>query len=340
MPLVLVVGGLFGDEGKGKVSASLSALLSPSIAARTGATNAGHTVVHRGERWKLRALPAAAVTSPGSLLVIARGALVHLAVLLGEARSLGVLDRLKVDHQTGIITEEHVEREKRDRRLMEEIGSTGTGVGMAMVDRVLRRLKLARSYPELKGLLADTQQLLLDALDRGETVLAEATQGYWLSLYHGTYPYVTSRDTTAAAALSELGLGPRHATRIVVVAKAYMTRVGAGPLPGELAPEEAARRGWTEYGTVTGRPRRAAPLDTGMLRRAARANTATDLAVTKLDKLFPETRCIRSWDRLPRRARQWLEQLEEEVGVPVTIVSTGEDTECTAYRPEAWSTKS
>ncbi len=327
----VVVGGFFGDEGKGKIVAFLARSYRPRYAVRTGATNAGHTVVNNGRVYKLRAAPSALV-EPSTTLLVARGALVHLRVFLEEASAYDLRGRFFLDPLTGIITDEHVERERSDPYLMKTIGSTGTGVGAAMVDRVLRRLRLASDYEELRGFLADTQGLLLDAIEAGEYVLVEASQGYWLSLYHGTYPYVTSRDTTAAAALSEAGLGPGHVSRITVVFKAFVTRVGGGPLPGELGREEAEKLGWVEYGTVTGRPRRAAPFNMELARTAVRANSATDVAVTKLDVLFPEARCARSWERLPREARRWLEELEEELGVPVSLVGTGEAVECTVDR--------
>jgi adenylosuccinate synthase len=327
----VVVGGFFGDEGKGKIVAYLARSTRPRYAVRTGATNAGHTVVDGGRVYRLRAVPSALVESSTALL-IARGALVHLRVLLGEVEAYGLRGRLFVDRLAGVITDEHVERERSDPYLMSKIGSTGTGVGAAMVDRVLRRLRLAGEYEELSGLLADTQEMLLEAVERGERILVEASQGYWLSLYHGTYPYVTGRDTTASAALSEAGLGPRHAGRITVVLKAYVTRVGGGPLPGELDPGEAEKLGWAEYGTVTGRPRRAAPFNPELARRAVRANSATDVALTKLDALFPEAACARSWDRLPPEARKWVTWVEEELGVPVSLIGTGADMRCVVDR--------
>ncbi|MET1101092.1 MAG: adenylosuccinate synthetase [Pyrodictiaceae archaeon] len=333
MSLTVVVGGFFGDEGKGKVVSFLSLKEKPAYVVRTGATNAGHTVVYKGRRWKLRAVPSGFV-EPSARLLIARGALIDLDVFLREVEETNTLGRIWMDYRTGVITREHVERERRNSHLSSKIGSTLTGVGEAMSDRVLRRLKLAESYNVLheRGLLADTQSMLLEALEAGKSVLVEASQGYWLSLYHGTYPYVTSRDTSASAALSEIGLGPRHASRIIVVFKSYVTRVGGGPLPGEISFEEAVKRGWVEYATVTGRPRRVAPFNYELARRAVKANSATEAAITKLDKLFPGTTCKKRWEELPREARKWVEQVEDEIGVPVTMIGTGEEAECMIYR--------
>ncbi len=324
MPLYVVVGGFFGDEGKGKIVGYLALRDKPAAAVRTGATNAGHTVVHEGVRYKLRALPSA-IVNPSTRLYIARGALVHYRVFLDEVAKYGAGGRVVLDKHAGVITDEHVERERSDPHLAKKIGSTLTGVGAAMVDRVLRRLKLAKEYPELRDYTGDVQELVWGHLDRRELVVVEATQGYWLSLYHGTYPYVTSRDTTAAAALSEVGLGPRDADEIIVVFKAFVTRVGEGPLPGELSPEEAEKLGWVEYGTVTGRRRRVAPFNVELARRAVRANTATMVALTKLDVLYPRARGARSWDELPREARDWVRSIEAELGVPVALIGTGEE---------------
>ncbi len=324
MPLYVVVGGFFGDEGKGKIVGYLALRDNPAAAVRTGATNAGHTVVYHGTSYKLRALPSALI-NPSTRLYIARGALIHYRVFLDEVSKYGVRNRVVIDKATGVITDEHVERERNDPFLSKTIGSTLTGVGAAMVDRVLRRLKLAQEYPELREYTGDVQALVWRHLERGDLVLVEATQGYWLSLYHGTYPYVTSRDTTASAALSEIGLGPRDVDEIIVVFKAFVTRVGQGPLPGELSPEEAEKLGWLEYGTVTGRRRRVAPFNMELARRSVRANTATMVALTKLDILYPKARGARRWDDLPREAREWVKSIEAELGVPVSLIGTGED---------------
>ncbi|AEM38759.1 Adenylosuccinate synthase [Pyrolobus fumarii 1A] len=324
MPLTVVVGGFFGDEGKGKIVGYLALADRVAAAVRTGATNAGHTVVHDGNVYKLRALPSA-IVNPHTRLYIARGALVHYRVLLEEVEKYNARGRVVVDAGTGIITDEHVERERRDEHLAKRIGSTLTGVGAAMVDRVLRKLALARDIPELRELTGDVQELVWSHLDKGDSVVVEATQGYWLSLYHGTYPYVTSRDTTASAALSEIGLGPRDVDDVIVVFKAFVTRVGEGPLPGEIPPEEAEKLGWVEYGTVTGRRRRVAPFNIQLAKKAVRANTATGIAITKVDVVFPEAKGVREWEKLPKEAKKWIEELEAELGVPVLFVGTGEE---------------
>jgi adenylosuccinate synthase len=139
--------------------------------------------------------------------------------------------------------------------------------------------------------LTDGSALVGEALAAGKTVLCEGAQGLLLDLDHGTYPYVTSSSTTAGGALTGLGFGPRHVSRVIGVAKAYTTRVGAGPFPTELLDETGDRlRGtgenpWDEYGTTTGRPRRCGWLDVVILRYAARINGLSELALTKLDIL-------------------------------------------------------
>ncbi|NPA97238.1 MAG: adenylosuccinate synthetase [Crenarchaeota archaeon] len=326
MTVSIIVGGFFGDEGKGKIASFLALRDRPSIAVRCGAVNAGHTVVMGDRVYKLRIVPSAFV-SKSTRLLIAPGALARLDVLFREMSATETRGRLFIDERTGIIEERHVEEERRSAHLSKKIGSTLQGVGAAMADRVLRRLRLARDFEELRGMLTDVAAEVNEAADRGEVVHVEGTQGTFLSLYHGTYPYVTSRDTTASAFASEVGLGPRKVDHVIVVFKAYVTRVGAGPLPGELSDDEAERMGLVEYATVTGRRRRVAPFNMELARRAIMLNSATQIAITRIDALFPEARNVREWSKLPLEARRWIERIESELRVPVTIVSTGEDVE-------------
>ncbi|RLI07094.1 adenylosuccinate synthetase, partial [Candidatus Bathyarchaeota archaeon] len=138
-------------------------------------------------------------------------------------------------------------------------------------------------------------------------------------------PYVTSKDVTASAICSDVGVGPTKVDDVIVVFKAFVTRVGAGPLPGELGQEEAEERGRVEYASVTGRKRRVAPFNFDLARRAIMLNGATQVAITKLDILYPECRGVREYDALSSRARGFVRKVEEELGVPVTLIGTGPD---------------
>ena len=134
---------------------------------------------------------------------------------------------------------------------------------------------------------ADTVAIVHDALDRGERILLEGAQAPFLDLDHGTYPFVTSSNPVAGGACTGSGLGPRDITSIVGIAKAYVTRVGAGPFPTEVEGEMGellVDRGH-EFGTNTGRRRRVGWFDAVMARQASRLNSLTEIALTKLDVL-------------------------------------------------------
>jgi adenylosuccinate synthase len=139
----------------------------------------------------------------------------------------------------------------------------------------------------LERYVADGSRLVLDRLDEGHMVLFEGAQGALLDIDHGTYPFVTSSNPVAGAACIGAGVGPRDIDEVWGVAKAYSTRVGAGPFPTELdGPQgDEIREKGGEYGTTTGRPRRVGWLDLVALRYAARLNSLTALAITKLDVL-------------------------------------------------------
>ncbi len=140
---------------------------------------------------------------------------------------------------------------------------------------------------KLAPLVTDSVRLLHDAMKAGKKILLEGAQGTLLDVDFGTYPFVTASHITAGGALSGTGLPPAVLTRQIGVVKAYTTRVGAGPLPTELPPEEGERLRiiGREYGATTGRPRRVGWFDALPVRRAAMLNGLTDLAITKLDVL-------------------------------------------------------
>jgi len=141
--------------------------------------------------------------------------------------------------------------------------------------------------PRLAPLIGDSVHLVHEAMARGERILLEGAQATFLDLDHGTYPFVTSSNPVAGGACTGSGLGPRDLSRIVGIAKAYVTRVGAGPFPTELdgaIAELLVERGH-EFGTNTGRRRRVGWFDAVMARQAARLNSLTEVALTKLDVL-------------------------------------------------------
>ena len=154
--------------------------------------------------------------------------------------------------------------------------------------------------PLLRPYVGDSVAIVHKALSEGRGVLFEGAQATFLDVDHGTYPFVTSSNPVAGGACAGAGVGPRDLTRIVGIAKAYITRVGAGPFPTELFDadgESIVERG-AEFGTVTGRRRRPGWFDAVMMRQAVRLNSLTEMAVMKLDILdpFPTVRVCVAYD--------------------------------------------
>lgn len=319
MTCTVLVGGFFGDEGKGKIASYLAIKDDIDANVRTGSVNAGHTVVWGDITYKLRMVPSGFV-NPKTKLYLAAGCNVNPSIFLEEVKLTKVEGRIWIDRQASVIEPIHIER---DRSEGGRIGTTGQGVGPAQEDRVKRIAKLVSEIDYLKPYLDDVALRINEILDKGGKVLLEGTQGTYLSLIHGTYPYVTSRDTTASAICSEVGIGPKRVDDVIVVFKSYVTRVGKGPLKGELSEEEVRRRGWMEVATVTGRIRRAAPFDFELARRAVMLNSATQIAITKLDSLYPEAAYAKKFEDLPMEARMFIEHVENEVKVPVTLIGIG-----------------
>ena len=153
------------------------------------------------------------------------------------------------------------------------------------VDEVVEDLL---SYAErLRPMVADTGLLLNKALEAGKTVVFEGGQATMLDVDHGTYPFVTSSNSTSGGAATGSGVAPNRIDRVIGIAKAYVTRVGAGPFPTELHDEwgEWLRTRGFEFGTTTGRPRRTGWYDAPIARYSARINGVTDYVLTKLDIL-------------------------------------------------------
>jgi adenylosuccinate synthase len=322
MTSTVVVGGFFGDEGKGKIISYLALKDNPSIIVRGGAgPNAGHTVKDGDRTYKIRMLPSGFLNKK-SKVMIGPGVVINPDFLLKEIKDFDVSNRAFVDRNCGVIEQTHLNEDSKGR-LKDTIGSTGSGTGPANAERAMRTLKLAKDFESLSSYLEDVPTAVNNALDSNENVLVEGTQGTHLSLWHGTYPYVTSKDVTASAICSDIGLGPKKVDEVMVIFKSFVTRVGTGPMENELTPEETSKKGWDEVGTVTGRQRRAAEFDFNLARKAIMLNSATQIAITKLDVLFPDCANKISFDSLNTEAKSFIKKIEETLNVPVTLIGTG-----------------
>ncbi|TAJ45514.1 adenylosuccinate synthetase [Methanofollis fontis] len=325
MACTIIVGGFFGDEGKGKIVAHIAHLDHPSIISRGGVgPNAGHTVTVGDKNYGVRMIPSGFVY-PDAKLCIGSGVLVDPRVFLREIELLDCGDRTFVDGRCGIIEEEHIARDRGSDHLAKKIGSTGTGCGPANSDRVLRTSRQAQDVPELAPYIMDVALEVNNAIDAGDNVILEGTQGFGISLYYGTYPFVTSKDTSASQIAADNGVGPTRVDDVVVVFKAYPTRVGEGPFQTEMNAEASEALGFKEFGTVTHRERRIGGWDGKMARYSAMINGCTIAAITGIDHVDPACYGATSYDALSEKAIAFLETAEKDIGAPIGLISTGPD---------------
>lgn len=338
MSLWVVVGGQYGSEGKGKVSAFITKQENIDVCVRCGGPNSGHSFVdENGKNVVLRQLPTGFV-NPHTRLLVPAGALIDPLILKQEIESLGLPpERVGIDTKCFIIEDKDREKEKA-LGLRERLSSTLCGVGAAQSRRVLRGedARLARDvsseYPWLSEYLTDVSDEVNSALDREKKVLIEGTQGFGLSLYHSDhYPKTTSRDTTAAGFLSEVGVSPRLVTEIVVVFRTFPIRVAgpqAGPLKEEITWEQLQRESGyphpiEERTSVTNKVRRVARFDWELANRCTQANRPTRLAVNGLDYLNYRNAGSRTPETLTQDAKSFVREIEDRLAVLVSFYGTG-----------------
>jgi adenylosuccinate synthase len=340
MSLTVVVGGQFGGEGKGLATATLARHLSADILVKTGGPNCSHSYVAGGRRYQLRMVPSGANFGP-STIVYPAGSLIHIDTLMRELSEVGFTGELVIDHRAGIVTADHIEEQKRDD-FYDTAGSTRTGTGRATALRAARRLPLADTQTTLQPYLRDVSSLLASQLNIGRHVLVEGSQGFGLSNYHGTYPYVTSRDSTAPEFLSQLGLGHHWITNVILVIKCMPTRNagGDGPLADELDSKSVDDLGdaISEYGGGTygerGQRRRVGLFDFELLRRAVIANTPAELFVTGFDRLSTAIKLDVIKDRYDS-LEAFRTRVERMAAVPIGFEGWGEDVDLVRRtRPE------
>ncbi len=429
----VIVGGQFGDEGKGKVVDFL-AKNATYIVRYQGGANAGHTIEVQGRKTILHLIPSG-ILYPHTKNVIGNGVVIDLLVLQEEIAMIaayGGIDftgRLLISDQAHIIFPWH--------RLIDaleykgKLGTTGRGIGPAYTDKVRRagvrfgdlfqptifQQKFDAQYEaavtmlqqhcqsifevqellenalrdektgahlgrffslnqwldhdkifaeygaiatQLRSYACNTVVELNNALARREKIVLEGAQGTFLDIDHGTYPFVTSSNTTAGGACTGSGIGPTKITDVYGIFKAYITRVGSGPLPTEQvnAIGEKLRACGQEYGATTGRPRRCGWFDAVLAKHAVLVNGMTAAVLTKLDvlddfdeinvcvvyemdgkstyKTFPgwktDISYCRSFADLPPQAQAYVNKIEELIGCHICMISVGPDREQTIVR--------
>lgn len=279
----------------------------------------------------LRILPTGVIENHVTA-VLPAGSYINLSILNEEMKIVGLSDnRLLIDENAVIVSDDFIAAEKQED-LRKSIGSTESGTGAAVIARIERKkgLKLlARDFSELKT--CDTKKILRDACTAGKKVIAEGTQGFGLSLLHAKeYPYVTSRDTSAAAILSECGLSPFDVKNIVMVIRAFPIRVSgdSGDLPNEidwdiLRDELGKTENMTEYTSCTNRVRRVARFDADVVMRSIICNQPNIIVLNHLDYV---DNSVHDGTELTTQCKNFISAMVNQIGQTINYFGTGTST--------------
>ncbi len=358
MPVTLILGTQWGDEGKGKAIDTFAGNFE-YVARYNGGNNAGHTIVNEYGTFKIHLVPSG-IFYPKATCLIGGGVVIDPAVLIDEMNALrkaGIKleKRLLISPRAHVIMPYH----KVLDGLYEEAkgaGATGTtrrGIGPTYADKISynglrwtdfadadlfeRKLKVQldlknkiivtlggealsfeavrddylRFYAAIKPFIKELFPIVQSGLRSGKRFLLEQAMGTCLDPDWGTYPFVTASTTLASAATGGLGIPPRDISRVIGVTKAYTTRVGAGPMPTEIKPEQGdasaldykASEAFREVGATTGRARRAGWFDAELTRFAIQVNGVAKLFLTKLDILsgFDEIKICTGYELTGKR---------------------------------------
>ena len=333
----VLIGGQYGSEGKGNIVGHIAPEYDLLI--RVGGPNAGHQVYAEPKPEKYYHLPSGTGRAPNARLLLGPGAVVYPKALLKEiAENKISRERLVIDRQAMIIRKRDIEEEKKR---FKNIGSTAQGVGIASARKITGRSDyksgrvrfLAKDRKELSLFVGDARKVISDAIVSGRRILLEGTQGTSLSLHHGQYPHVTSRDTTIAGCLADAGIAPAYVRRVILVIRTYPIRVGgpSGKMEYEISLEDIhARSGialddlkHTETTSTTNRPRRIAEFDWEQFRNSVQLNGPTDIALTFVDYLGKDNKLAYRFEQLNDETIRFVEELERVSGRPVSLLSTG-----------------
>ena len=336
-PLVdVLIGGQYGSEGKGNVIGHIAPEY--DLLVRVGGPNAGHQVYAEPEPEKYYHLPSGTQRAPNARLLLGPGAVLDPPRLLHEVAQHKVsAERLTIDEQAMIITSEDI---RQEASLFRNIGSTAQGVGIASARKMTGRsdykdrkaLFLAKDIKELAPFIGSARKVIADAMVEGQRILLEGTQGTSLSLHHGVYPHVTTRDTTVSGCLADAGIAPSSVRKIIMVCRTFPIRLGgpSGPMANEVSIQYIHERSGipinelrkTETTTTTNRPRRIAEFDWEQFSYSVQLNGPTDIALTFVDYFDIQNREAFRFDQLQADTIRFVEEIERVSGRPVSLLST------------------
>lgn len=339
----VIIGGQFGSEGKGNIAAYLANEYDVLI--RVGGPNAGHTVRSHSGLYTYHQLPSGCRDTNAEIL-LGPGMTIDPVDLLKEISDCNIDEtRLFIDPQAMIIELEDITTETS---LVESIASTGKGGGAASARRILGRnsktIRFAKDVPELKPYVGDTEPYrgstysrLEDAYRAQKSILLEGTQGSGLSLFHGNYPFVTSRDTNIAGCLAEAGISPSRVRKILMVVRSTPIRVAntdegntSGTLKHEIdfkkiaeyAKLNADELELYEKTSTTNRKRRVGWFDWELFRKSSSLNAPTDIVLTFADYIDGANEHARRFEKLSVSTIKFVEELERVAQAPVSLIST------------------
>ncbi len=335
----VIIGGQYGSEGKGNIVGHIAPEY--DLLVRVGGPNAGHQVYAEPKPEKYYHLPSGTTRAPKAKLLLGPGAVIYPPKLLKEIAEHQVTDdRLSIDPQAMIISDDDITEEERQ---FGNISSTAQGVGIASAKKMTGRSEykdgkskhLAKDVSELRPFIREAHEIIANAFVDGKRIMLEGTQGTSLSLHHGEYPHVTTRETTVAGCLSDAGIAPKNVRRIVMVCRTYPIRVGgpSGPMELEVSYEELSERSGipikklqsTEKTTTTNKQRRIAEFDWEQFKRSVQLNGPTDIALTFVDYLTIQNQDAYRFEQLHEDTLRFVEEVERVSGRPVTLLSTSFD---------------
>jgi Adenylosuccinate synthase len=337
MSVVIIVGGQFGSEGKGKATSLIAREFGNECAVvRCGGPNSGHIVHEHGRQFCFQLLPAGIVYGRRGFL--APAAVVDLEVLRVELREYEVSpDLLTVDPFSVVINRQHKQDE---RTLCTAISSTGSGTGAATAAKVMRRTDtvlvkdVLTDNPWLAPYVKDVRAEMNKLIDQGFRIIVEGTQGFGLSLHHSRrFPQTTSKDTSAAQFVMEAGLSPMLVDEIIMVIRTFPIRVAgaqSGRLQDEISWDDVRQESGypyeiSEHTTVTQRVRRVGRFDLSLVLDACQVNRPTKIAIHGLDYLSYTNLGVTNYSSLSQNAKDFLRMVTDATGVPVAYAFTGKE---------------